>query len=72
MRCIIGFPFISVSHADLVIPTSHVNFGEDGGAMQLIEHVIKPWYRLPIVVRDAIYGPTIHTLAERTILVGHR
>ena len=65
------FSLITFPYTDLVISPPSINFGEDGGVMVLIKHVIKHRYRVHILASNVIDGATIHTHAKSSIFLGN-
>ena len=52
-------PHVTFGHPDLVVTAPEINFGEDGGAVELIQHVIKA--RVTVFDGDLVDGSTINT-----------
>ena len=52
---------LSLSHSDLMIATSQINFCKDDSTTKLIKHVIKSRYGVSIPYCDVIYSSAINT-----------
>jgi len=62
-------PFINLSNANLVVSTPQIHLREHTRAMKLIQHVLKPWDRVPILDGDPVDCTAIHIHAHATILL---
>jgi hypothetical protein len=62
-----GFPLVPRLYSNLVVPTPQINFSEDNGTTQLIQHVIQAWNWKLVFYYDFVHRPTIDTHSPTTI-----
>jgi hypothetical protein len=55
-------------HADLVVALAKVNFGENGGAVESVQHVVHAGERVGVFDADEVEGTVIHAHPEFPIL----
>ena len=64
-----GLPFITHSNADLLVFTPSIHLREHTRAVELIQHTLKPWDRMPILYGDLVDYTAIHAHVHTPIFL---